>query len=213
MWKPCITGDLCSHRSSRKTCLHTTQSARRCPGMVRIITMNLNALLTQQTDVKSQWEREWRKENLSSSLTNQLCSWLTWLLFPNVHKYYHRCIHRGPSRGTTWALRWRNVLFQRMSVFSQLLNRLEQIRLSVQFSHSVMSDSLGPYELQHTRPPCPSSIPGVYSNSCPSSRWCHPAISSSVIPFSSCPNPSQHQSLFQWVNSSHEVAKVLEFQL
>ena len=47
----------------------------------------------------------------------------------------------------------------------------------------------------------------------PSSQWCHPAISSSVIPFSSYPNPSQHQSLFQWVNSSHEVAKVLEFQL
>ena len=50
-----------------------------------------------------------------------------------------------------------------------------------------MSDSLRPHELQHARPPCPSPIPGVYSNSCPSSRWCHPAISSSVIPFSSCP--------------------------
>ena len=49
-------------------------------------------------------------------------------------------------------------------------------------------------------------------NSRPSSQWCHPAISSSVVPFS-CPNPSQHQSLFQWVNSSHEVANVLEFQL
>ena len=45
------------------------------------------------------------------------------------------------------------------------------------------------------------------------SQWCHPAISSSVVPFSSCPHPSQHQSAFQWVNSSHEVAKVLEFQL
>ena len=49
-------------------------------------------------------------------------------------------------------------------------------------------------------------------NSCASSRWCHPAISSSVIPFSSCPQSSQHQGLFQWVNSSHQVAKVLEFQ-
>ena len=57
----------------------------------------------------------------------------------------------------------------------------------IQFSHSVVSDSLRPYELQHTRPPCPSPTPGVHSNSCPSSRWCHPAISSSVIPFSSCP--------------------------
>ena len=58
---------------------------------------------------------------------------------------------------------------------------------SVQFSRSVMSDSLRPHESQHSRPPCPSPSPGVHSNSRPSSRWCHPAISSSVIPFSSCP--------------------------
>ena len=58
---------------------------------------------------------------------------------------------------------------------------------SVQFSHSVMSDSLQPHELQHARPTCPSPTPGVHPNSCLSSRWCHPAISSSVIPFSSCP--------------------------
>ena len=58
---------------------------------------------------------------------------------------------------------------------------------SVQFSRSVVSDSLQPHGLQHARPPCPSPIPRVYSNSCPLSRWCHPAISSSVVPFSSCP--------------------------
>ena len=58
---------------------------------------------------------------------------------------------------------------------------------SVQFSCSVVSYSLRPHELQHTRPPCPSPTPRVYSNSCPSSWWCHPAISSSVVPFSSCP--------------------------
>ena len=58
---------------------------------------------------------------------------------------------------------------------------------SVQFSHSVVSDSLRPHDLQHARPPCPSPTPRVHSNSRPSSRWCHPAISSSVIPFSSCP--------------------------
>ena len=57
---------------------------------------------------------------------------------------------------------------------------------SVQFSRSVVSDSLRPHESQHIRPPCPSPTPRVYLNSCPSSRWCHPAISSSVIPFSSC---------------------------
>ena len=54
-------------------------------------------------------------------------------------------------------------------------------------SRSVMSDSLQPHELQHARPPCPSPTPGVHPNSCPLSRWCHSAISSSVIPFSSCP--------------------------
>ena len=57
---------------------------------------------------------------------------------------------------------------------------------SVQFSPSVVSDSLWPHGLQHARPPCPSPTPGVYSNSCPSNQWCHPIISSSVVPFSSC---------------------------
>ena len=56
-----------------------------------------------------------------------------------------------------------------------------------QFSRSVVSNSLRPHESQHARPPCPSPTPGVYSNSCPSGRWCHPAFLSSVIPFSSCP--------------------------
>ena len=56
----------------------------------------------------------------------------------------------------------------------------------VKFSHTVVSDSLWPHGLQHARPPCPSRIPGVYSNPCPLNRWCHPTISSSVIPFFSC---------------------------
>ena len=79
---------------------------------------------------------------------------------------------------------------------------------SVQFSHSVVSDSLWPHEPQHARPPGPSPTPGVYSNSCPSSRWCHPAISSSVIPFSSCPQslPAsgsfQMSQLFAWRGQS-----------
>ena len=58
---------------------------------------------------------------------------------------------------------------------------------SVQFSSSVMSDSLQPHESQHTRPPCPSSTPGFHSDSRPLSQWCHPANSSSVVPFSACP--------------------------
>ena len=60
---------------------------------------------------------------------------------------------------------------------------------SVQFSHSVVSDSLRTHGLQHARPPCPSPTPGAYSNSCPLSCWCHPTISSFVVPFSSCLQP------------------------
>ena len=63
---------------------------------------------------------------------------------------------------------------------------LQSVLLLLSFSHSVVSDSLWPHGLQHTRPPCSSSSPRVCSNSCPLSQWCHPTISSSVIPFSSC---------------------------
>ena len=68
----------------------------------------------------------------------------------------------------------------------------------VQFSCSVVSNSLWPHESQHARPPSPSPTPGVHSDSRPSSPWCHPAIASSVAPSPPAPNPSQHQSLFQW---------------
>ena len=104
------------------------------------------------------------------------------------------------SRGSQkWELWWKVVLILRYYF----------LLFSVQFSRWVVSDSLPPHESQHARPPCPSLIPGVYSNSCPLSWWCHPTISSSVIPF----NLSQYQGLFQWVSSSHQVTKVLQFQL
>ena len=94
-------------------------------------------------------------------------------------------------------------------VWALVMTRNRNASLStVQFSRSVMSNSLRPHESQHARPPCPSPTPEVHSDSRPSRQWCHPAISSSVVPFSSCP-----QSLPEWVNSLHEVAKVLEFQL
>ena len=79
---------------------------------------------------------------------------------------------------------------------------------SVQFSHLVMSDSLWPHELQHTRPPCPSPTPRVHSDSWPSSQWCHPAISSSVVPFSFWPQslPASESfpmsQLFAWDGQS-----------
>ena len=85
--------------------------------------------------------------------------------------------------------------------------------VSVQFSRSFVSNSLLPCGLQHARPPCPSSSPRVYSNSCPLTRWCHPTISSSVIPFSSCLQSFQHQNLFKWVSSLLQVARELEFKL
>ena len=87
------------------------------------------------------------------------------------------------------------------------------VGLSVQFSLSAVSNSLRPHGLQHARLPSPSPTPGACSNSCPLSRWCHPTISSSVVPFSPTFDFSQNQGLFEWVGSLHQVAKVLEFQL
>ena len=88
---------------------------------------------------------------------------------------------------------------------------------TVQFSHSVVSDSLQPHELQHSRPPCMSPTPSVSSNSCPSSRWCHPAISSTVIPFSSClqslpaSGSFPNSQLFAWVGQSIGVSALASF--
>ena len=88
---------------------------------------------------------------------------------------------------------------------------------SVQFSRSVVSDSSRPHESQHARPPCPSPTPRVHSDSCPSSQWCHPAISSSVVPFSSCPQslPASESfpvsQLFAWGGQSTEVSASASF--
>ena len=99
-------------------------------------------------------------------------------------------------------------------MYSSLKN---PVTYSVQFSHLVMSNSLRPHESQHTSPPCPSPTPGVHSNSRPSSRWCHPAISSSVISFSSCPQslPASESlpmsQLFAWVGQSTGVSALASF--
>ena len=88
---------------------------------------------------------------------------------------------------------------------------------SVRFSHSVVSNSLRPHESQHVRPPCPSPTPGAHSDSRPSSRWCHPAISSSVIPFSSFPQslPASESfpisQLFTWGGQSTGVSALASF--
>ena len=93
------------------------------------------------------------------------------------------------------------------------LQILQTSKGSVQFSCSVISNSLWPHGPQHARPPYPSPTPRVYSNSRPLSRWCHLTISSSVIPFSSCPQSFPASGSFRWVSSLQQVAEVLEFQL
>ena len=91
------------------------------------------------------------------------------------------------------------------------------IRSSDQISRSVVSDSLRPHESQHDRPPCPSPTPGVHPDSCPSSQWCYPAIASSVVPLSSCPqSPPASESfpmsqLFAWGSQSTGVSALASF--
>ena len=99
----------------------------------------------------------------------------------------------------------------------QTLVQLRSHLSSVQFSRSVMSDSSWPHESQHARPPCPSPTPGVHSDSRPSSQWCHPAISPSVVPFSSCPQslPASESfpvsQLFAWGGQNTGVSASASF--
>ena len=102
-------------------------------------------------------------------------------------------------------------------LFSCSSSLLLTLDVSVQFSRSVMSDSLWPHESQHTRAPCPLPSPRVHSDSRPLSRWCHPAISSSVVPFSSCPQslPASESfsvsQLFSWGGQSIGVSALASF--
>ena len=106
---------------------------------------------------------------------------------------------------------------QMLREFSITKPLLQQMFSSVQLSHSVVSNSLWPHESQHARPPCPSPTPGVHSDSRPSSRWCRPAISFSVVPFSSCPSslPASESfpvsQLFTWGGQSTGVSALASF--
>ena len=113
---------------------------------------------------------------------------------------------------------WGRFIVRHFILFDAMLNGITSLIshstfcYSVQFSRSVVSDSLRPHELQHTRPPCHHQLPEFTQTHV---HWDSDAIQPSH-PLSSptpAPNPSQHQSLFQWVSSSHQVANVLEFQL
>ena len=111
--------------------------------------------------------------------------------------------HPSNTLGLLW---W---IWEKLVLFLWFLSA----RVGVQFSRSVVSDSLRPHGLQHTRPPCPSPTPRAYSNSCPSSRWCHQPSHPLLSPFPPAFSLSQNHDLFQWVSSSHQVAKILELQL
>ena len=116
-----------------------------------------------------------------------------------------------------FCLRWTwydcSNLMSRSHRVSWLPFQMLKICHSVHFSCSIMSDSLQPYGLQHARLPCPSPTPRACSNSCSSSRWCHPTISSSVVPFSSCLQSFPASGSLPMSHHLHQAAKVLEFQL
>ena len=154
-----------------------------------------------------------------------ICWWIKKITYSNFSPY--RCCQRDPERLNnspkatqlpSWAMTSSLILFLLLHTIQTLVPLCYQEQYSLlrikwhswssrtegitgkqvsQFSCSVVSDSLQPHELQHTRPPCPSPTPRVYSNSCPLSHWCHPTISSSVIPFSSCPQSFPASGSFQ----------------
>ena len=132
-----------------------------------------------------------------------LSMWLTHSLFFRFLLKFHTIQDTTPY-STTW--QQPPPFLHHHPPYSALFSLI--IFSSIQFSCSVMSDSLRPHELQHARPPCPSPSPRVHPNSYPSSQWCHPTISSSVVPFSSCPQslPASESfpmsQLFAWGGQS-----------
>ena len=119
--------------------------------------------------------------------------------------------------GERWHQRGRELRKRGKKPFLRSLSIIPQILSSAQFSHSVVSDSLQPHESQHARPPCPLPTPGVHSDSCPLSQWCHLVMSSSLIPFSSCPQslPASEafpmSQLFTWGGQSTGVSALASF--
>ena len=104
-----------------------------------------------------------------------------------------RCTKQGIQSQWTGTTQWNGMGrelgrgFRMGDTCTPMADSCQCMASSVQFSHSVVSDSLQPHEPQHASPPCSSPTPGVDSNSCPLSQWCHPSISASVVPVSSCP--------------------------
>ena len=129
--------------------------------------------------------------------------------FPLVYWNFFPMMFYFSSWANSFLLTLMSIIQRNLSLFFIVIGSFTSLCFiivfsSVQFSRSVVSDSLRPREQQHARRPCPSPTPGVYSNSCPLSQWCHPTISSSIVPFSSClqsfPNSGSFQmsQLFSW---------------
>ena len=128
-----------------------------------------------------------------------------WIIF-GKNSWMNNIFARRQTFATPTSINWKHwKKWQNLIFYIKLQYYCQSVS---QFSRSVVSDSLQPHESQHARPPCPSPAPGVYANSCPSSQWWHPAISSSVIPFSSYPqSPPASGSfpmsqLFSWGGQS-----------
>ena len=109
-------------------------------------------------------------------------------------------------------LKWKLIVMRSEDYSNEKIKSISVSFSTIQFSDSVVSDSLQPHESQHARPPCPSPTPKVHSDSRLSSQWCHPAISSSVVPFTSCPQslPASESftmsQLFAWGGQSYGVS-------
>ena len=160
------------------------------------------------------------KSSLIWKVLHQIYSWHSILIVahPRVKPTVHHVLYLWSSVG--WNPRMQNPHFQVINCSTWAFPDFDMFTGSwtihghqVQFSHSVVSNSLQPHGLQHGRLPCPSPTPRAYLNSCSLTWWYHPIISSSAIPSLLTFNLSQHQGLFQWVSSLHQVARILEFQL
>ena len=144
------------------------------------------------------WKIPWLEEPAGLQFMGSLQvghDWASWLALScigerNGNPLQCSCLENPRDGGTWWA-----AVYGVAHDWSNLA--AAAAHASVQFSRSVLSDSLRPHELQFTRPPCLSPTPRVYPNSCPSSQWCHPTISPSVIPFSSCPQSFPTSGSFQ----------------
>ena len=144
--------------------------------------------------------------------TNKSTVETAWFLKQWSH--WCRVLLTHPWKGcSVWLWSWHDI-FRNSKAHGVFVECLQFSGMSsVQFSRSVVSYSFRPHESQHARPPSPSPTPRVYPNSCPLSQWCLPPSHPLSSPSPPARNLSQHQGLFKWVSSLHQVAKVLEFQL